>query len=154
MIHLSTGCQWDRLFSWKYPHRFSTTLKYILESSRLNYVKTILDQWLEMMPDLFTDSEFLCLGKDRLISVFFTFPIKTPLVTSFSLGVTSHLAGLMLWEPHFPDVTGFTAENRDDINRNYWGKKLGSGCWDPHPNNKLGKSLPWKYSFLGIKVKV
>lgn len=51
MIHLSTGCQGDHLFSWKSSHRFSTTPEHILESSRLSFVKTILDQWLEMMLD-------------------------------------------------------------------------------------------------------
>lgn len=133
---------------------FYKLLNNIQESSRLNFVKTILDQWSEMMPDrsfyrfwvsLFrggqTHNKFLRFSHQSSIGDLICFGSDRPSYRLYSFdSLTSKIS------------LGLTAENRDDLNIDYLGKELGSGCEGPHPHNTLVKSRPWKQSFLDIQV--
>lgn len=93
MIHLYTECHWDPVFL-----EISSLVFYDFLNTSWNLADWIMRKlfWISgqkfgSLVDHFTTSEFLFLGEDRLISSFLIFHIKAPLVTSFALGVTSHL---------------------------------------------------------------
>ena len=93
LTHLYTECRWGHLFAWKCLHRYSldslNTLWNVADWIMRKLFGISGQKWGSLR-DLFTTSEFLCLGEDRLITSFLTFHMKAPLVTSFALGVTSH----------------------------------------------------------------
>lgn len=98
VIHLYTECRWDHLFSWKCLHWYSLdslNTSWNLADWNMRKLFWISGQKWGSLRDLFTTSEFLCLGEDRVITSFLTFHTKAPLVTSFALGVTSHLTDLV-----------------------------------------------------------
>ena len=132
---------------------FSWIPKHTLECSRLNYAKTVWDQWSEMRkPERsFYHFRVSLFRRGQTDNKFPHFPYESSIGDLVCFGSDQPSYRLYFY---FQDVTGLTEEKRSDSNLDYPRKDLGGECEAPHLRNKLVKSRHWKYSFLDIKVNI